>query len=492
MNIGHIMDVIEQDDTDNMKYAGVYGYDLEVFPNWLSMCVQRMDTGERWMFEISPRMDHADEIWNFLWARQQAGDYMLGFNNLHFDAPIIQHFMDLCYKGIRPNAMDTYLKAQAIIDAPRGDWTHSVWESDLYIKQIDVYKIMHFDRMGQNTSLKFLEIAMRSVHVEGLPHQPGTDVPPELYDHMNWYNAWDVDRTIAFAKEIWDRIEFRFELDRTLGGRHSRVNWNDVRIGTGFIEGKLRDIGVEIRGPNKQLNQTNWPQGIKLADIMLPVEFDAPELRAIYNYFLTSTVMPDQTKGFFENLKADVGGMTMHFGTGGLHGAVPSTTYRADDTRMIQLADVTGYYPSMLVANGWYPKHLGSEFVDIFRFLIEERKKYAKSDMRAKLYKLSANGSFGNFASKYSFLKDESVLLAITVNGQLLLARLAEVLNRIPSLTLIQVNTDGVCYICDRSDEVHVDAILRWWETLTGLGLECDDYSLFAQRDVNSYIAVEA
>lgn len=56
---------------------------------------------------------------------------------------------------------------------------------------------------------------------------------------------------------------------------------------------------------------------------------------------------------------------------------------------------------------------------------------------------------------------------------------------------MINVNTDGVGFIYPRKYRAHVDAVCEWWQNLTALGLETEEYSLFCQRDCNNYIGVE-
>jgi len=67
---------------------------------------------------------------------------------------------------------------------------------------------------------------------------------------------------------------------------------------------------------------------------------------------------------------------------------------------------------------------------------------------------------------------------------------LAERLAVIPSLELIQVNTDGIEYIVDRDRVGECDAVSAEWERLTGLELESEDYIAFFQKDVNNYLAI--
>ena len=252
----------------------------------------------------------------------------------------------------------------------------------------------------------------------------------------------------------------------------------------------LRSRGIQTNMGKTKI-QTPRLGGIRFADFLLPIEFDHPELRAIYQYFQQAAIMPQNTKGFFTGLKANVNGFHMDFGTGGLHGAMPGRTYRSSPERMIELRDVESYYPRTAVVNRFYPRHLTEAFVDEYDRLFQQRKQYPKGTMENALYKLALNGSFGKLNDKFSPLLDPQAMLSITVNGQLLLARLTELMMRIPSVEMVQVNTDGICYVIDRADQPLADEMCQWWMDWTGLVLEADEYDLFAQRDVNSYIARE-
>ena len=476
------------EDTASMKFMNIWCYDIEIYPNLFTVGFENMDTGERFIFEITERIDHGPYLWNFLQFLIRSRAKMVGYNNLRFDYVLIHEFLTI--GAVRPvTALDMYLKGQAIIDAKHGDWTHSVAEWHHLIQQVDMMVLNGF-KGPRATSLKKLEIAMRSTNVKDLPIKPGEHVPRDQIEGMITYMCWDISETAKFAKKTWDNVEFRQSLDDKLGGRRSRINWDDVRIGSEYLLDELRASGVRTH-MNRKAIQTTWPDGIVLADILLPVEFDDPGLQGIYRFFQSATVLPDKIKGFFADLSATVGGLKMDFGTGGLHGAIPHTTFRATGDRIIQLRDVVSYYPRIAVANGWYPTHLGPIFTEKYDDLFQQRKQHKKGTPENLLFKLGLNGSFGKTGDKYSPLRDESYMLKVTINGQLLLARLTEVLMRIASLTVIQVNTDGVAYICDKADEPQADAICEWWEQITGLSLGTENYSLFAQRDVNNYFAIE-
>lgn len=494
-----MFDVIDQEDSDAIaadldraEKSKYWVYDIETYPNQFVAVFQNLGTGERWIFEISERTNDAAWLHWFLSRLKTTDAMMIGFNNNGFDWPVMDHFLRLsiCETGAYPTAFQLAQKATAIIDAKRDDWSHSVpeWKQD--VRQIDIFTLSHFNRLGESVSLKKLEIYMRSPTVEDLPVKPGMNVPFDMMQPMVEYCCWDVSETAKYTLEIWDKITFRQELDRTFGGRRTRQNWNDVKIGSEYLLDRLRDRGVQTHMGREPI-QTRHYAGIKIADLLLPVEFDSPELREIYRFFQAAVADEDDTKGFFSGLEATLDGMTMHFGLGGLHGAKPSRTWRTDDHRVIQLRDVTSYYPRMPVSFGWYPQHLGPAFTEVYDELFWKRKEHAKGTPENALFKLALNGSFGKTSDKFSPLRDTAYMLRVTINGQLLLARLSEVLCRVPSLEMIQVNTDGVAYMCDRSDLPLVEEICQWWMDWTRLNLETEDYNVFAQRDVNSYLAID-
>lgn len=98
--------------------------------------------------------------------------------------------------------------------------------------------------------------------------------------------------------------------------------------------------------------------------------------------------------------------------------------------------------------------------------------------------------SYGKLGDEYSFLLDKKAQLQICINGQLLLLMLIEKLAKIPHLTVVQANTDGVSVILPRKHLDQLNHWWKWWETLTSLELEEATYSKMIISNVNNYIAV--
>jgi hypothetical protein len=80
--------------------------------------------------------------------------------------------------------------------------------------------------------------------------------------------------------------------------------------------------------------------------------------------------------------------------------------------------------------------------------------------------------------------------MSITLNGQLLLCKLAEELMKVPGLKLIQCNTDGITVKLPRAQKPALDVVTFMWCDMTKLNLEEVAYSRMMIRDVNNYIGV--
>src|SRR6185312_14238735 len=132
--------------------------------------------------------------------------------------------------------------------------------------------------------------------------------------------------------------------------------------------------------------------------------------------------------------------------TGGIHGSVEASRWQSDEEWALVDIDVSSLYPSIAIVNRLYPEHLGERFVEEYAKLPQERAKYKKGTPRSNAFKLAANGTYGNSGNEHSIFYDPRFTMSITCNGQLLLAMLVEFLLSVPTVNILQANTDGVTY----------------------------------------------
>lgn len=460
-----------------------YTYDIETYPNAFTCVTTHVASGQQWTHEISDRRDDKQSFIEFIYQLNAIDARMIGFNNIGFDYPVIHAIPT----APATNVTGIYDKAMSIIKS-NDRFGNTVWESDHIVKQIDLFKIHHFDNQAKSTSLKALEFAMRMHNIEDLPFDVGKQLSSDEIDTLIRYNKHDVKATTQFYIRTLPEIALRQSLSEKY--KVNMTNYSDSKIGSTILISELEKVGIqcfERVGGRKSPRQTMRPE-IKLADVIFPyVKFEHPEFERVRRH-LASLVITE-TKGVFKDLHATIDGNEYHFGTGGLHMSIPSQIVYSDDDYQIVDVDVASYYPNLAIVNKMFPAHLGVEFCDIYLSIYEQRKTFAKGTPENAALKIALNASFGNSNNKYSPLYDPFYTIQTTINGQLLLCMLVEQLIKVPGLTMVQCNTDGVTYRCPRQYIDHTRKLCKWWERLTCLELEEALYSRMMIRDVNNYIA---
>lgn len=481
----------------NLQDAVVY--DIENFPNCFTLHAEGLfgDFASTW--EISQFRDDRRALFQWFWHCKQNRIPMIGFNNCHYDYPVIHAI----FHNPEISVEQIFAKGSAIIHS-RDQFEHSLWTSDEFAPQIDLMKVHHFDNNAKRTSLKALEINMRSPNVVDMPVKVETYLTEDEVNRVLVpYNIHDVRETKQFAIYSLPALEFRVSMIDQLGPE--AINYNDSKIGSKLLEKRLGDDICYKRVNGRKQKRQTVRNRIALNDIIFPyIQFRNPEFQRVLDYMRAqvlkpSDIVPDSglikvtTKGVFAGLKAHVGGVNYHFGTGGIHASVESQQVRSTNSHVIRDIDVASLYPSIAIVNGLFPEHLGARFTEEYARLPIERqewqKKKGKKCSEANSIKLAANGTYGNSNSPYSVFYDAKFTMTITINGQLLLAMLAEQLAEIPTLKVIQANTDGISYYIDRRYEHHAERICREWEKVTALVLEDVTYSRMMIADVNNYIA---
>ena len=460
-------------------------YDIETYPNCFTLAAEHADMPLRWAFEISPWRDDRAQLWLWLlWLRLNNAQ-MVGFNNAGFDYPVLHLF---CQMQGKATHADLYLKAMQIIQSRDDEdkFAHTVFPSDRFVDQIDLFKIHHFDNKAKMTSLKALEFNMRLDSVEDLPFPVGVPLSPDQVPVLREYNAHDVHATKAFYHESLPMIEFREQLSQQHG--KDFLNHNDTKIGAEIFQMALEAAGVPCYeyGPNgRQPRQTQRPVIHLRECIPIWVRFNNPAFIHIHSQLWMQSIT--ETKGVFKDLSAYCGELEFFFGTGGLHASVENEIFIADDEMMILDLDVTSMYPSIAISQGYYPEHLGPTFVKVYDQLRQQRIGYKKGSPENAMLKLALNGVYGNSNNPFSIFYDPKFTMSVTLTGQLALAMLAERLSGISRI--IQANTDGITIALHRNLRTRVQDICDQWEKETRLTLEEAEYSRMFIADVNSYIA---
>lgn len=473
-------------------------YDIETYYDLFCADITHVKTRTRWIFEVSDRRDQSRDFVQFIYWLRDIKARMFGFNNVGFDYPVIH---SLC-QNHSFTAYDAHKRGTDIIFA-ENRWANQVWASDRIVTQGDLYLIHHFDNKARSTSLKKLEINMRSATVVDLPYPPDQPTTHTQKTEILNYMCHDVSETLKFYNTTLEQIAFRDQLAERYPDLGDVINMNDTKIGKKFFEMQLEKAGTpcyaRVNGRRQPLQTKR--ESIALRDVISPrVSFQDPEFIRIKTW-LESQVLSRQmiedtlsetveTKGVFKGVTATVNGFTYHFGTGGIHGSIESKVVRENDEWEIWDWDVASFYPNLGITNRVFPSHLSPSFCDIYKDVYDMRQTYKKGTAENAMLKLALNGVYGDSNNKYSPFYDPQYTMSITINGQLMLCMLAEWLGA-GEVRMIQANTDGITVMVHKKHVDWMKEVAKAWEARTGLELESVQYQAMFIRDVNSYIAVK-
>ena len=417
--------------------------------------------------------------------------YHISYNGIAFDAQISQTILDN-QKRLLQLSTDAVIKyiydyAQKIITtSDRGEFPdYPLYK--LKIRQIDLFKMNHWDNRAKMSSLKWIQFSMDWENVEEMPHLHYE--PVESAEELEMIIQY-CHNDVLSTREILEHSKEQIQLRQTLTKEYNidLYSASEPRISKElFIHFLHQKLGIS----KSELKQLRSPRDyIILAECVLPyIKFQTPEFQKVLDYIRTKVIT--STKDGFK-FSMNYKGVKTDYGLGGLHGARDPGVYEAKPGWTIMTSDVTSYYPNLAIKNKFHPEHLPQkEFGDLYEWFFEERKKIPKTDPKNYVYKIILNSTYGLTGDENSFLYDPKMTMQITINGQLQLSMLYEMLSlAIPEGIPLMQNTDGLEMMIPTSSISTYMDVCAQWETITQLNLEHDEYSKMIIADVNNYMAV--
>lgn len=465
--------------------------DCETLVNLFLLCGVDADSDKKFHFLLWKDRNDLDKLYKFLEYCVEQQITHITFNGLAFDSQILQWLLDNKVKFINLYTSEIinliYKKSQEIIQRSNmGEWQdYPEWK--LRIPQQDIFKLNHWDNMAKSASLKWLQCSIDWPNLEDMPysHTHYVENEGQANEIINYcYND-------CFAtKKVFELSKEGVELRRDLTNEYG-INLNsasEMRMSKElFLHFLNQKTGIEKKELKKYSTDR---QIIEVEKILLPyIHFERQEFIMLYNNFKKLIINGTELKGAFK-YKVRYRGLESDYGVGGIHGFSVQKSYKSDKNNVIISSDCKSYYPNLVIRNGWAPAHIPKKaFCEQYEWFYEERKKEKKGSAKNKAWKLLLNGTFGLSIDKNSFLSDPQLGVAITVNGQLLLTMLMEMIcEAIPEAVPIMQNTDGQEIMIPRNKESLYMEMCSKWEDLTKLELEHDKYKSLFAFDCNNYI----
>lgn len=481
----------------------VYVYDIEVFPNVFHCTVKNTETGELHKFEISCRRNQLDELVEFFHTvntKYTFGDLyttdikldtnilFCGYNNLHYDNAIINYIIDcyniMKYKGYRDICRSVFNLSKVITTSSEDD--NSAWRKWKYMicfDSFDILTMLYSNKL--RVGLKEIQVTMQYKNVQEFVADWQADLPENQIDSMIDYNINDVNSTEELLNRCKKDIDLRIAIEDEYGVRV--LSKDGVNIGMKILTQKYLEKTGQTWWDIKDLRS---PMSvIPLNNVILPfIKYDSPILTRVLNDMKSQIVSPGR-KGY-EN-KFVFEGLQYSVGVGGIHSVnKPEIIIPKEDEMLIDI-DVASLYPSMLIEYEFYPKHLGPEFLEVYKQIKDERieAKHNGNKVKNETLKLALNGLSGNLQNEHNFCYSPFAVMQIRINGQLLLLMLAEKLTQL-GCRIVQANTDGLFVLLKKDVYSKVNNVCREWEQLTRLTLEEERFKAMYQYAINDYFAI--
>jgi hypothetical protein len=299
-------------------------------------------------FEVSKSKYELEKFVEFCEVYKE--HYWVGYNNLRFDSQVVEwvlrNYENWAEKTNLEIAAMIAQKAQDVIHDANFDLFPEYREIDLSLKQIDLFKIHHFDNKNKRVSLKRLEFEMDLENIEEMPiHHTKTNMSLEDRKLTREYCQNDVMATYEFYKITIgqtdhplykgnNQIELRLDIEKEFD--IPCFNYSDSKIGDEIIK---KYYCEEKRMDIKELPKKGFfRKTIKVKNCIAKyVTFKTVQLNQFLKKLQSMELgMDDDLKehiNFYDNVYS--------FMKGGLHTENKPEIFEADDDYLIIDYDVS-------------------------------------------------------------------------------------------------------------------------------------------------------
>lgn len=462
-------------------------FDIEVLKNVFTCTCKNTDTKQITVFELSPRRVDIQGLVTFFYEDY----YFVGYNNIHYDNPILNYIIMLYREhyfdrySTRELTESVFRMSQLVIDK-NSDF--DLWKEYKYARNflsIDLLTMLYSKAL--RVSLKEMQVTMQYKNVEEFVVDWHQDLPEKDIDRLISYNINDVESTEELLYRCKDLLELRIETEKDFG--LPCLSLDRVNLGDRLLQLKvMKKTGLN----KKQLENMKSPANyVDLEKVIFPwIKFESPILQKKLTDMKNQHNVSPGRKGYINTFM--FGEMKVTIGVGGIHGDNGTCIIKPNEDELLLDSDVNSLYPSLMRMYHLYPPKLKDVLGQIFPQIIDDRLEFKRTGQKNKneTYKYMLNGVSGKMQDETSWLFSPFTVMQVRINGQLLLLMLAERLLKL-GCKLYQINTDGILYKLKKSKYEELQQVLKEWEKLTMLTLETEEFTQFYQLAINDYFGVE-
>ena len=464
------------DDDIMQNIGGTLVIDTETYINYFLILMKDIKTDKVIKFETTAERAFNNKKMSWIMHHYRT----VSFNGLKYDLPLI--WFAYIYEN---NEAIKKLSDEIIFNNTwpkqlEKDHNFTIWPT----QHIDLIEVCPL-----RGSLKLYGARLHAERIQDLPfdvNQPLDDTEvPIVAD----YCLSDLNATKLLFNNLTEQLQLRADL--SIQYRQDLMSKSDAQIAEAVISSELKRLTG--KWPSKPKIDGEYSFAYRPPPF---IQFLTPALKTVLEkvcaikYSLMDTGRLN--KSAVDELKIQIGKNVYRMGSGGLHSSEKNVAVKADDQHRLFDRDVASYYPAIVLNCKLYPEHLGENFLRVYQTIVDRRiaAKKAKNIAISECLKICINGTFGKTGSPYSVLYAPSMMVQITVTGQLALLMLIEKLE-LSNIPVASANTDGILIYCPIEKEAEYRSIISMWEQLTGFITEETEYGAIYSRDVNAYIAIK-
>ena len=309
--------------------------DYETLSNCFLGVFESVNSEEQHIFVVHESRNDLVELLAFFERNVSFDEWHVSFNGLSFDSQITEYIIrnkyELLDEPAETVAKFIYAKAQAIITNQNENKFSEFSPKDLHIKQIDVFKLNHWDNPAKRSSLKWIQYTMDWLNIKDMPIHHASSITEDQIESIISYCINDVKSTKAIMHLSKEQIALR----KTLTEEYNinLFSASEPRISKElFLHFLHKHTGI----PKWDLKnmRTSRPK-IIVKDIILPyIEFKTASFQNLLKKFQDVVLYPGETKGGFK-YTVNYKGVKTDFGLGGVHGARTSKVYNSTEDTVI-------------------------------------------------------------------------------------------------------------------------------------------------------------
>lgn len=466
--------------------------DCEVYGNYFLAMFTSLQTGWVYFVEVvNGELDHQQKM-RLGWLLHSF--CTSGFNSLSYDLTVCA----LALAGLS-TAQIKEASDQLIVEQKRpSDILRARKVRKLKVDHIDIIEVCPLDG-----SLKTYAGRLHAPKLQDLPFPPETILSFEQRAIVRWYCVNDTVSTAFVRQHQQDHIDLRIALGKQYG--LDLRSKSDAQLAESIIANEIQRVTGEraqAPGPLSAVGQKFHYRPPAY------ISFQTPALKQALAEMCAAEIVVGPTghcicPAAIREQKVVIGGKPYKVGMGGLHSQEKRQAILAGPNVRVIDRDVTGYYPNLILKNGFAPPHLGRVFLIALQSLVDRRTlakrvlgtlskddpRYETVNAEAGGLKIANNGIFGKTSDPWSIVYAPGQMVQITITGQLSLLMAIEALE-LSGIPVVSANTDGIVVACPRERYDHMESIFAGWERVTSLETEETEYAALYAANVNNYIAL--